>query len=443
MAQLDRRLSHSILLAGFLTVATGLASCGVAERPVGSGPPPAGSSSAALRDKRSPYQVVVDEFFPQMNAPGLAVAVTKGTEIVYAGAVGLADIETGTAATIRTPFLQASVTKMVTATALMQLWEKGKFRLDDDVNAYLPFRVRNPAAPDVPITFRMLLSHGSSIGDNYDMMPYYSGGDPVPSLGGSLRAYFDPSTPGFDPGINFSSWAPGTLFSYSNIGFALIGYLVERISGQPFHAYCREHIFQPLGMNAGFFMRDFKRHSVQPAMPYSRDGATGQFVPYGQYEIWDYPDGTLRADVVSMARFLTAHLNGGKVPGYPRILQASTVELMHRPAYARPPNGTCPGDPALPTWDCWVEDVPGFWTNSIGWPVYGMGVFTVDYGFDALVGHEGNDLGVFSWVYGGRNDGIGVAMMANGETWALPEYWNLFMGLAGRLTEVAARASVH
>jgi len=417
MAPSGRRPSHTRLLLGLIgLVGLALSGCGGKERTERQTSLQVAASPTALHDKGSVYESIVDEFFPRMNAPGMAVAVVKDSQLLWAKGYGSANLATGTAVTTRTPFMLASVTKMVTATALMQLWEKGKFRLDDDINRFLPFRVRNPAFPDVPITFRMLLNHGSSIGDNWDMMPYYFDSGPVPPLGEALRAYFDPETPGFDPSVNFSPWAPGTVMSYSNMGFALAGYLVEKIARQPFHAYCREHIFEPLGMNAGFFMKDFRRQATQPAMPYSLDGATGQFVPYGQYEISDYPDGTLRTDVVSLSRFLMVHMNGGKVPGYPRILRDATVKLMHTPQFT---------------------DVAGYWDPWVPW--YGLGFFIGwDFGNGLLVdGHEGGDIGVSSYAFYDEASNVGVVFLCNGETWALPEYLLILGDLPGRLTAAA------
>src|SRR5262249_59473276 len=102
----------------------------------------------------------------RLDVPGLAAGIVKNGRLVCTGAAGMANIEQKKPVTADTLFLIASVSKVVTATALMQLQEEGKFKLDDDVNRYLPFRVSIPESPASPITFRQLLTHTSSIRDN-------------------------------------------------------------------------------------------------------------------------------------------------------------------------------------------------------------------------------------------------------------------------------------
>ena len=125
------------------------------------------------------------------NIPGLAACIVKDGEIYWTGTYGYANIEDSVEVSDSTLFILASVSKTITGVALMQLWEKGLFQLDDDVNNYLPFEVHNPNHPDSIITFRMLLTHTSSINDNWDEMPYYAGDSPIP-LGEYLENYLVP-----------------------------------------------------------------------------------------------------------------------------------------------------------------------------------------------------------------------------------------------------------
>ncbi len=119
------------------------------------------------------------------------------------------------------------------------------------MNDYLPFRVVNPHFPDVPITFRMLLTHTSSIQDNGGQLwgaQGYSDGDSPVSLREWVEGHFVPGGK-YYTGSDYMVAPPGTVFEYSNFGFALLGYLVESISGIPFDIYTRQHIFEPLGMD--------------------------------------------------------------------------------------------------------------------------------------------------------------------------------------------------
>ena len=117
------------------------------------------------------------------NIPGMSTLIVKGGEIVWVESYGMADIENNTSVSNNTSFLMASVSKLFTGTALMQLQEDGVVDLDQDINIYLPFAVNNPNFPNTMITPRMLMTHSSSITDNWSAMDgYYIIGDPTISL---------------------------------------------------------------------------------------------------------------------------------------------------------------------------------------------------------------------------------------------------------------------
>ena len=99
------------------------------------------------------------------HMPSLSTCVIKNESVVWSKTYGYYDLKNKKLATQNTIYMVASISKMFTAIAIMQLWEQGLFDLDDDVNDYLPFELRNPHYPDVPITFRMLLAHQSSLGN--------------------------------------------------------------------------------------------------------------------------------------------------------------------------------------------------------------------------------------------------------------------------------------
>lgn len=109
---------------------------------------------------------VISTLMAQYHIPGLAACVVYGGELVWNNAFGIADVNQGVPVTDSTLFMIASTSKTVVAAAVMQLWEDGIFAMDDDINGYLPFSVNNPFFPGVPITFRMLLAHTSSIAYN-------------------------------------------------------------------------------------------------------------------------------------------------------------------------------------------------------------------------------------------------------------------------------------
>ena len=273
-----------------------------------------------------------------LDVPGLAAAIVKNGRIVCTAAAGMANIEQRMPVTPDTLFMIASVSKTVAATALMQLYEQEEFRLDDDINEHLPFRIAIPAAPTAPITFRQLLTHTASIKDNTKYIncpgscPYGSslgafvtrGADSPISLADLTEGYLTPGGAYYDRTANFKPNRPGTASEYSNMGIVVAAYLVELISDTPFDQYCKDHIFAPLGMDKTSWRLAGIDRSVL-AMPY--DKASSGYVPYGHYGEPDYPDGMMRTSVKELASFLIAYMQDGRSNGR-QILKATTVRDM-------------------------------------------------------------------------------------------------------------------
>lgn len=267
------------------------------------------------------------------HKPSVSSCIIINDSVVWSKAYGLYDIENNKPATIDTLYLMASISKTVTATALMQLYEQGLFNLDEDVNNYLPFNLRNPNHPNTPITFRMLLSHRSSLaGDNlYWLCLSYIPGDPdiqdypYPWL----KEYLTPNGSAYTPTV-WSDNPAGEKLQYANIGYSLIGYLVELISGQPFDQYCKDHIFTPLEMhNTSFRLRNLNISNI--AVPYEyKDGKYLPHPHYGMHVI--HPSATMRTSVEEYSHFIIAHMNGGKYNDV-RLLNETTVELIHTTHY--------------------------------------------------------------------------------------------------------------
>jgi CubicO group peptidase (beta-lactamase class C family) len=218
----------------------------------------------------------------------------------------------------------ASISKTITGTALMQLWEDGWFELDDPINDYLPFSVYNPNHPGQEITFRQLMTHTSSLRDNWSVMYYYEGDSPIP-LGEYCEGYFTPGGEFYSASANFYTWAPGQSWSYCNNAIVLVGYLVEAITGIEFDRYCRDSIFTPLGLtHTSWFLEGMDTSNV--AMPYSYDG--GVYVPYGLFGYSDYPAGQLRTSALDLARHLMVYLNHGQWDSEQILDSATVMEIL-------------------------------------------------------------------------------------------------------------------
>lgn len=269
-------------------------------------------------------------YMEKSHMPALAAATFNAEGVTWAEGYGWANIEKERPATPDTLFQLASISKLVTATAVMQLVETGQLYLDNDINGYLPFAIHNPYHADTPITPRMLLTHTSSLLDNVDIYEdlYDWGADSPITLHAIIEGFYTPGGQWYDAPECFLKSVPGTEWSYSNLGFALLGYLVETISGTPFDAYCNEHIFTPLGMTeTSWFLRDLDPAHI--AMPYRDASFLGieHYRPYGQYGYPDYPSGQVRTSVLQFARFFRMYMNGGTLEGV-TVLKPETVTQM-------------------------------------------------------------------------------------------------------------------
>jgi CubicO group peptidase (beta-lactamase class C family) len=255
---------------------------------------------------------------------GLSASLIKGGEVRWIGTYGTANFELEIPVDTSTIFMIASISKTITVTALMQLWEKDSFELDDDINDYLPFDVRNPNFPDDPITFRMLCTHSSSIKDNWSILFEYINMDPLIPLGEYLFNYLDPSGSYYNQNLNFYNEAPGSNYHYCNVSTALIGYLTEVIGDDPFFDQTNDRIFDPLQMDQTTWFYS-ELDTMNAAMTYHWNGSS--YVPEGFISGVDYPAGDLKTSVDQLSKFLLSYMNGGTYMGV-EILESATVDSI-------------------------------------------------------------------------------------------------------------------
>jgi CubicO group peptidase (beta-lactamase class C family) len=289
----------------------------------------------------------IESWMERHNVPGLAACIARGDEVVWRMGYGLANMSKRIPFTPDTPFQIASVSKTITATAVMQLRDRGLFTLDDDVNRFLRFPVRNPKYPDQPITFRHLLTHTSSLDEGEALYSTYVVGDPTVSLEEAVTEYFTTKKWFWRQDDRYCKHAPGTKQCYSNAGFALLGYLVEAIGKQPLEDYLQEHVYRLLDMKeTSFYIA--KLGDAKQARPYTYakrvnrelcpgDG-DGNLLPagvspkagYNEHALYSYPtlaDGMVRTSVNQLANFMIAMMNGGRF-GEAQLLKTETVDEM-------------------------------------------------------------------------------------------------------------------
>ena len=307
----------------------------------------AGAEHQNAEDEGRPADGSLDAFVRDRmelaHVPGLSLAIIRDGKLMRATGFGFANLAQQRPMRRDTLINVGSVTKTATCIAVMQLWERNKFTLDGDVNAYLSFPVRNFAYPGVPVTFRQLLTHTSSIADGPAYEKSYACGDSRIPLGQWLRDYVTPSGALYDPQGNFHPWKPGMQFEYSNVAYGLLGHLVETLSGMSYSDYMLKRVFAPLGMtHSRILLEGMSPQSHATPYTYASDGDVAKVelrdptwtppadrsgavqVPHCLYSWGTPPDGLARTSAVELSRLLRAFMNGGTLEGH-RVLQSSTI----------------------------------------------------------------------------------------------------------------------
>jgi CubicO group peptidase (beta-lactamase class C family) len=330
---------------------------------------------------------VIEQRMRASGMVGVGAAIIVDKRVVWMKGYGFADRERAIAFTPDTVMNIGSISKTVTGAALMRAVQDGKLSLDADIDTYLPFEVRNPSFPDVPITLRQLATHTSSITDRWAVYEstYHYGGDAPEPLANFLVDYFTPGRPRYAQD-NFLQVKPGTHREYSNIGAGLAGYIVERAVGERLDVYTRQHIFAPLGMrNTAWFLSDV------PAQRHARlyVAQNGLSIPIPLYGGTTYPDGGVRTSVADLSRFFLALLNDGAYQGA-RILEPQTVAEMLRFQY------TAANKPDNVQLD--QKNAGIFWATK-----YNV----------TRIGHGGTDPGVKTEMLSDLNKELGVIFFTN------------------------------
>ena len=296
------------------------------------------------------------------SLPGVSVAIATDSQLRWAGGYGMADLENFVPVTPLTEIRLGSISKPITAVAVMQLVEQGKIDLDAEIQRYVP------SFPKMqwPVTIRELLGHLSGI-------RHYRGDAEVDST----RHYTDRIEPlkifAGDPLL----FEPGAKFSYTTYGFNLLGAAVEGASGEKYLDYVQAHVFQPAGMD---HIRD---DSVYAIIPHRARGY--RLTPSRDIEncaLADtsnkIPGGGFISTASDLVKFALA-VNGGK------LVKKETVDLMSTPQHTRD------GKPT----------------------VYGMGFFIDQFQGKKRFGHTGGQQGITTNVVLYPAEGVVVAIMLN------------------------------
>jgi CubicO group peptidase (beta-lactamase class C family) len=286
----------------------------------------------------------------EKQVPGAVALVVRKEKIVYFKAFGMGDNESNRSFKRDDIFRIASQTKAITSTAVMMLWEQGKFQLDDPISKYIP-EFKDPQVLDTfneadssyttkpadkEITIRNLITHTSGIGygmiDTDEFRKIYQ-------KAGIIDAF---TTQSVTIKENIKKLAklplhhnPGEKFTYSE-GLDVLGYFIEIMSGQPLDQFFKQHIFEPLGMNdTYFYLPDSKANRLVPVQT-ARDGKWADYNDNPSYDA-NYPingakmffsgGAGLSSTAKDYATFLQMYLNQGEMNGV-RLLSRTTIQSM-------------------------------------------------------------------------------------------------------------------
>jgi len=271
----------------------------------------------------------IESFMIQHECIGISVVVVKDNQIVYNNCFGFnpnyEDSTERKPISRRGIYWIASISKTFVATAIMQLVESRKLSLDDDVNKYLDFKVQNPYYPHIPITIKMLLSHRSSLNDRqYE----YSFNRLNPQTNKNYT-------------MLYNNYQPGSNYHYCNLGYNILGAVIEKASGMRFDDYIRNKIVNVLGIEGDFNVSNLDRNRFVWTYCYNKDRDSFEkdetIYKFFKNEIQNYqlgyttpifsPAGGMKTTAESLAKYMMMHMNDGKYHGKRIISKTSESQL--------------------------------------------------------------------------------------------------------------------
>ena len=341
-----------------------------------------GASKESKKEREAARQL--EEIMKECNTLGLAVAVVKNGKTIYANSFGTREIGVDAPFKSTDLFRIASISKSFVATAIMQLVDAKKIDLDSDISDYFGFEIRNPRYPESPITVRMLLSHTSSINDSHG---YFN----LDVLNPANNSNYE---------TLFNSYAPTKGYEYCNLNFNALGAIIEKISGERFDNYIQKHIFKPLQIAGGHNVDSLDATLFVPLYEYDKEkkefihspdayiSRADQMVNYkmGHSAILFSPTGGVKISAEDLARYMTMHMNYGKL-GKVRIISEESAKLMQNPIIKTE-----------------VEDGYGFAIRTAYKLIPNK----------EMKGHTGSAYGLYSSMFFDPDKKFGIVMMTNG-----------------------------
>lgn len=342
-------------------------------------------------------QARLDELAEKHHVVGASAGVLQQGEVVTA-TTGIAHLGTGLAVTTDTVFQIGSITKVYTATLVMQLVDEGLVALDEPIKHFLPELRLGDADATEQITVRQLLAHTSGLeGDHFE--DYGRGDEAIARYVASCAEL---------PQL----FEPGRMMSYSNAGWVILGRLVEVLRDKPFRVAMTEHLLQPAGLHDSPQLAEeaILRRAAVGHMPAGEDGEQ-RVAPVWNLGESSAPAGSLQmATIADLLGFASLHLRDGQAPDGTEILSPTAARLMREPQVQ-------------------LDDP---YTLADAW---GLGWFLNTWGGQLVAGHDGNTLGQSSFLRMLPSQDLAIGLLTNGgDTRAL--YVDLFGELLSDLAGV-------
>ena len=303
------RRAMALVVVALLASLSLLTACGSTSSSANLPPrePPSGEHQLTAEDVNAWLDGKLPDALKNGDIPGAVVTVVKDGQVVTTRGYGWADTGASGGQPVavdpqKSLFRVASISKIPTSISAMQLVEQGKVDLDADISAYLDFEIERRF--DEPLTLRHLLTHSAGFEEHGSLTPTTD-----------LEAYVKNDPPA-------QVFAPGTTPGYSNYGMALAGYIVQRVSGQPFETYVREHVLEPAGMTTSTYEQPLPAGLAGSLGPgHTSAGEEVSFELMG-----DFPAGSLTVSAPDFAAFMNAQLSRS-----PKLLREETWEQMWSP----------------------------------------------------------------------------------------------------------------
>ncbi len=383
---------------------------------------------AAAKNLDESTKKILDDHYSSMigekgsEVPGLGIIVFKDGKEVYSNFSGQRNIEKNKPMTRKTLLRVASLSKMFTTFSILQLVEQGKIDLDEDVSKYLGFTLRNPNFPDTPITARMLASHTSTLrdGEVYWLAPQYG-----------LEEFFKPGGKGYEDGAHFAK-EDKSYFEYCNLNYGVLGTIIEKVTGERFDNYQKNHILKQLDVKADYIVGNLEdeefenlgtiyrkrkgesdwnenydwtaqvdNYKKKPAKDLNASGYKLKKYKIGTNATVFSPQGGLRISFEGLSHAGQLIMNDGEYNGK-QVIRKDLIKEMKTPQ--------------------WIYDEKAKNGDPYGVMFkYGMGLYLIDGDGKArlckdakvdLVGHSGEAYGLISGLYvvDGKKDGFVFAV---------------------------------